>query len=239
MKKKITVISLVVALIAIAVVGGSLAWFNDTDTVTNTFVIGDIDIEQYEKDSNGGNFVQNQTMLPIVNTTAPSSDVNYIDKVVTVENTGKNDAYVRTYVAVRSDLASLLTLDFTGATANGWIKDTTTETTATIGGVQYTLVSYTYAPILKNKNEAEGKLTTDLLKGVYLNANVDVIKNDDGTANFSVDGTAVTTFDVNSDTVEVIVTTQGVQASGFADAATALNSAFPHSPWYVESTTNQ
>lgn len=228
MKKKIAAISLAIALIAIAVVGGSLAWFNDTDEVHNTFIVGDIDIEQYEKDNEGEDFDQNQTMLPIVNTTTPSSDVNYINKVVTVENTGNNDAFVRTYVAVRSDLASLLTLDFTGATANGWVKDTNTETTATIDGAAYTLVSYTYSPILKNKD-----VTAALLKGVYMNANVDVVKIDDNTSYFSVDGTEITTFNVASDTVKVIVATQGVQQSGFSDAASALNTAFPHSPWYV------
>lgn len=235
MKKKIAVLSLAIAIIAIAVVGGSLAWFNDTDEVTNTFIVGDIDIEQHEKDNDGNAFVQNQTMLPIVNTTAPSTDANYIDKVVTVENTGKNDAYVRTYIAVRSDLASLLTLDF--GTLTGWTKDTNTETTATIDGVEHTLVSYTYNPKLLGMTGNTTDTSEALLKGVYLNSNVDVIKNDNGTANFTVDGTAVTTFDINSNTVEVIVATQGVQQSGFSDAATAVNSAFPHSPWYVAPTT--
>lgn len=237
MKKKIAVISLAVAIFAIAVVGGSLAWFNDTDTVENTFVVGDIDIEQIEENADGTEFTQNQVMLPIVNTTSPSSDVNYIDKIVTVENTGKNDAYIRTYVAVRSDLVPLLTLDFTGATENGWVKDTHTETSATIDGADYTLVSYTYSPILNNKDAQSGKVTSTLLKGVYMNANVDVVKSDDGSvANFVVDGTAVTTFNVNTDVVDVIVTTQGVQKSGFDNAKAALDSAFPHSPWYVAPT---
>ena len=66
---------------------------------------------------------------------------------------------------------------------------------------------------------------------------VDVVKSDDGSvANFVVDGTAVTTFNVNTDVVDVIVTTQGIQASGFGDAKTAVDSAFPHNPWYVAPT---
>ena len=45
MKKKITAIFLCVALVAIAVVGASLAYFTDTKTATNTFTMGDVKIK--------------------------------------------------------------------------------------------------------------------------------------------------------------------------------------------------
>ena len=48
MKKKITAIFLCVALVAIAVVGASLAYFTDTKTATNTFTVGDVKIELLE-----------------------------------------------------------------------------------------------------------------------------------------------------------------------------------------------
>lgn len=48
MKKKLTAIALVVAMLAIAVVGGSLAYFTDTDAATNTFTVGDVKIELLE-----------------------------------------------------------------------------------------------------------------------------------------------------------------------------------------------
>lgn len=44
MKKKITAIALVVCLVAVAIVGGSLAYFTDTDAKTNTFTVGNVDI---------------------------------------------------------------------------------------------------------------------------------------------------------------------------------------------------
>ena len=45
MKKKIAAISLCIALLAVAVIGGTIAYFTDTtETVTNTFVVGDIKI---------------------------------------------------------------------------------------------------------------------------------------------------------------------------------------------------
>lgn len=44
MKKKLTAIFLCVALVAIAIVGASLAYFTDTKTATNTFTMGDVKI---------------------------------------------------------------------------------------------------------------------------------------------------------------------------------------------------
>ena len=41
MKKKLTAVALIVALLAVAVIGGSLAYFTDeTDTAVNTFTVG-------------------------------------------------------------------------------------------------------------------------------------------------------------------------------------------------------
>ena len=49
MKKRIIAISLVVAMLAIAVIGGSLAYFTDTDAATNTFTVGNVDIKLIEQ----------------------------------------------------------------------------------------------------------------------------------------------------------------------------------------------
>ena len=48
MKKKITAIFLCVALVAIAIVGASLAYFTDTKTATNTFTVGNVKIDLIE-----------------------------------------------------------------------------------------------------------------------------------------------------------------------------------------------
>ena len=48
MKKKITAIFLCVALLAIAIVGASLAYFTDTDQATNTFTVGNVKIDLIE-----------------------------------------------------------------------------------------------------------------------------------------------------------------------------------------------
>ena len=52
MKKKLTAIFLCVALVAIAIVGASLAYFTDTKTATNTFTMGDVKIKLDETNVN-------------------------------------------------------------------------------------------------------------------------------------------------------------------------------------------
>ena len=92
MKKKITALCLCVALLAIAVVGASLAYFTDTKSATNTFTVGNvkIDLIEQEKTENGlVPFTQNKTLVP-----GKSNDGNAVSKIVTVKNTGKNDAWV-------------------------------------------------------------------------------------------------------------------------------------------------
>lgn len=92
MKKKITAIFLCVALVAIAIVGASLAYFTDTDSAKNTFTVGNvkIDLIEQEKGENGlQDFTPNKTLVP-----GKSNDGNAVSKIVTVKNTGKNDAWV-------------------------------------------------------------------------------------------------------------------------------------------------
>ena len=48
MKKKILAMCLCVAMLAIAIVGGTLAYFTDTDAETNVFVVGNVDIDLIE-----------------------------------------------------------------------------------------------------------------------------------------------------------------------------------------------
>lgn len=48
MKKKILAITLCAAMLAIAIVGGTLAYFTDTDAETNVIVVGNVSAELYE-----------------------------------------------------------------------------------------------------------------------------------------------------------------------------------------------
>ena len=82
MKKKIFTIALVVALAAILIVGGTMAFFTDTKTKDNTFTIGDVSIDLLEPNwdpTNTDNKYPGQTLA----------------KDPQVKNDGTNDAFVR------------------------------------------------------------------------------------------------------------------------------------------------
>lgn len=92
MKKKLTAIALVVALLAVAVIGGTLAYFTDTDSAKNTFTVGNVKIDLIEQEKTEQGLVafeQDKLLVP-----GKSNDGNAVSKIVTVKNTGKNDAWV-------------------------------------------------------------------------------------------------------------------------------------------------
>ena len=226
MKKKITVVALALSLLAIAALGSTLAWFTSEDSATNTFEIGEVKIKQYEMEKNADGsfqeFTQGQMMLPIVKVDAPSTDANYIDKLVAVKNEGKNDAYVRTFIAYPAALNGLLHFDVAKA-ETGWTRDEVTWDTQTVDGVEYKIISYTYNSVL-----AKDCKTPDVLMGVYMDAAVDV-KDNAGTRQFctrNADGTyTFYNFDITKE-IKVLVATQGCQADGFDNAKQAIDSAF-------------
>lgn len=236
-KKKLLVLAVAVCLIAILSFT-TLAWFTDTDEATNTFTIGSIEIVQHEKEHNENNelvdFAQDKVLMPIVNVDAPSSDPNYEEKIVTVENTGNNPAYVRTHIAVPSTLVGYLNIDVN--TAGSWAFDT--STTVTIDGKPYTVYTYIYNEIL-----AVGTTSHELLKGVYLYDFVDVKKNDksacmefckwnDETKTYDFSGFVVQDGEGTAYPVNVYVATQAVQSEGFGSAQEALDAAFGDTtPW--------
>lgn len=109
MKKKILTLCLVVALAATAVIGGTLAYFTDTENETNVMTMGNVDITLHElqkiKDTNSdgeldvedfkdGDFV----LYPISN----EQGVKLVNKQVDVENTSASgdEVYIRTIVAI-------------------------------------------------------------------------------------------------------------------------------------------
>lgn len=85
MKKKLVTMCLVVALAATAVVGGTLAYFTDTDTATNEFTVGGVKIDLVEKDEEGEPW-KSEELMPGEN--------NAVVKDVTVKNVGANAAYM-------------------------------------------------------------------------------------------------------------------------------------------------
>ena len=83
MKKKLIAIFLCVALVAIAVVGASLAYFTDTDSAKNTFTVGNVKIDLIEsklhRQGSGGT---GDTSIPAPTQTA--SGMKYVSDGATI-----------------------------------------------------------------------------------------------------------------------------------------------------------
>ncbi len=244
MNKKILALILVVALtlsvLAITMVSGSLAWFFDEDSAKNVFVIGSVDIEQNE--------VFDETtaqLLPVIDNNDPAAS-NMIEKKVTVSNTGDNDAYVQTLVAVPQvlDEAGIVHLYDVNAAANGWtLLDGDAQTVGTqpsyvgitIDGetLAYNVYVYRYNTAL-----ASGVTTDESIEGVFIDQAVDAdyVYDSNGrvesgyfvTGDATVDA-AIRPFDVTGK-LNVYVVTQAVQADGFADNS-ALDDQFTTHAW--------
>ena len=176
MKKRIIAISLVVAMLAIAVIGGSLAYFTDTDAATNTFTVGNVDIKLIEQQKGAEGlepFDQEKNLVP-----GTSSNGSAVSKIVTVENTGSNPAYV--WVEMRIPTA-LLDLGADGQYKPGTLESKNALHYNTYGYFMpnYHTSDYTKSPV------ADGILDADL-NPTYANA----VDPDDGLWNdFVIVGT--------------------------------------------------
>ena len=88
MKKKIIAVCLIVAMAAIAVVGGTLAWFTDTDDADNVFTVGNVDITLTEPNWEGSGAEDAPEVYP----------GEPLAKDPTVTNDGANPCFVRVRV---------------------------------------------------------------------------------------------------------------------------------------------
>ena len=244
MKKKITAIFLCVALVAIAIVGASLAYFTDKDEATNTFTMGNVKIDLQE------------TFDPDTAVLRPGSQTtNKIEKKVWIENTGTENAYVwyEWYIpsALDSTDGSTGTNNVLHVNSNGnswdkyrenskfwkegqtkalpleqtWDHDPETELgltvgpegfirTETIDDIQYNVYLVLYHGVL-----AEGEKTTVAMNGAYLDSKVDNAVDADGKVYYTINGKPID-YDFTQK-INIIVKAYGIQAAGFADVYAA------------------
>lgn len=99
MKKKLTAIFLCVALIAIAIVGASLAYFTDTKSATNTFTVGNVKIDLIEsKFHREGNDNSGDTTIPDPTHTVTADDgMKYVATGHTMFTNDEIKADAKTY----------------------------------------------------------------------------------------------------------------------------------------------
>jgi predicted ribosomally synthesized peptide with SipW-like signal peptide len=253
-KKSILMAAIAVMLVAVLVVGGTLAYFTDTKAATNTFTVGDVKINliEQERGENGlQDFTQKKALYPIVGSAQGEQDEynmpvakNYVDKMVTIKNTGSEAAYIRAYFAIPSALddgyetfnagKNVLHFNFgntqAGASTDGvqWIwmhgnKWNYFETTMA-DGIKYNVYYADYYQAVDG-----GATTEQLLKGVYLDKSFDMKA--DGAYAFGEKLTLDEGWDWNN--VSCPVFAVAVQAAGFDSASAAMDAAFGanYNPW--------
>lgn len=229
MKKKITAMAMVVCLLAVAVAGGTLAYFTDTDAKANVFTVGNVEIELLE------NFGDNdpatpEKLLPATGSAQDGTLKNGIPKEVSVTNTGSEDAFVRVHIAIPSLLddgnpdfdAGKNTLHFNydedsiGEGKWDWSRSIGVPFVGdwnyyetTIDNISYHVYVVTYCTAI----EAGQTTPEKAMSQVYL---------DSETSNEAIDAY----IEALGENWQILVMAEGVQADGFTDAYEALNTAF-------------
>lgn len=222
-KRKILSLALTLCMVAILAVGGSLAYFMDTDAQTNVFTVGNVQIDLYE------NFVQNSKLVPTTGKDDDGNIINAVEKEVYVLNEGSEAAYVRVHIAIPAILDdgadtfdagnNVLHFNYSeeNAAAGKWDWSDATAAPYTgnwnyyetkIGEIDYNVYVVTYEKALA-KNEA----TVDAIHQVYLDSKV------------SNEDIAKITETLGSNW-KIYVAAEGAQVEGFDNAYDALNTAF-------------
>ena len=168
MKKKMITLFLIVAMIAVAAIGGTLAYFTDSETTTNTFTMGSVEIELTES-----------------SWSAPANTVPGVSyaKNPVVENTGKNDAWIRVDV-ILSDAAAFKTAaaKYTNTELSSMFVglDTTNWTALTpAAGANDTLIfSFYYKTALAKETSTSALFTAVKIPGKFTNADMTNIGTD-------------------------------------------------------------
>lgn len=261
MKKKIVTLSLAAALVAMAIAGASLAYLTDTKQADNTFTVGNVKIEliEQQRGENGlEDFQSGKKLLPIVGSAQGEKDQygmptakNYVDKMITVKNTGSEAAYIRTYFAIPSALddgyetfnagKNVLHFNFgnkivddevISTYGNDWTwthdgKWNYFETT--MDGIKYNVYYADY-----NTAVAANAATEQFVSGVYLDKSFEM--KEDGAYAFGEKLTLDEGWNWNEVTCPVF--SIACQAEGFDTPAAAFDAAFgaEYNPWGGEAT---
>lgn len=226
-KKKLVSLCLAVALVLTAAIGGTMAYFTDTDAQKNTFTTGNVAIDLWEDFGNNSGI---EKLVPATGSAQKGTLENGVVKKVYVDNTGSEDAYVRVHIAIPQILdngdpsfdAGKNVLHFNYGTDS--IGDNKWDWTTTIGepydgtpwnyyettidNIKYNVYVVTYTKAL-----SENESTIDAMNQVYLDSKV---TNDDIASIKKTLG----------DSWYIYVAAEGTQAAGFDDAYDALNTAF-------------
>ena len=238
-KRKILMLALSVCMVAILAVGGTLAYFTDTDEATNVFTVGHVDIT-LEEDFGDNDPETNEKLFPgkqnavkkevkiTLGEDSEDSYVWYTYKIPAVldstdGSTGTNNivhvnAYGYTWDTYRNESKYWPA----GVTAALPLEQTWDHTrfspegligTETIDGIEYNV----YLSLYHGKLTAGDETSVGMCQ-VYMDAGVNT--NKDGQY-VDKNGKVI---DYNfADGIDIIVTAYGIQADGFADVYAAYD----------------
>ena len=193
MTKKSLLLMLSLVLALTIGLGSTLAYLTDSDTKTNVFTMGNVDIELNE------DYNQNSTLMPDVD----------INKDAWITNKGNNPAYVWMTVAVPAEADPAIDLNW----AEGVTPEDAVDAKDADGNdykvylvkVDKDLFEGEYAPL------QPGKETPVLLDSVTMKSNVDV---QDGQY-VLVENGAATPIDYDLSRVDIPVSAFAIQSEGF------------------------
>lgn len=231
-KRKILTMAMTLAMVAILAVGGTLAYFTDTDYQENCFTVGDVHIDLWEDfGDNENNF---EELVPVTyDKDGKRKADNVVEKEIYVDNTGSKEAYVRVHIAFPAVLDSgdpeyaayknILHWNFTAdAVADGhwnFNKDVDGENYPGNGGnwnayiMEQDDIKYNVYVATFESKLAPGETTVDAICQVYM---------DSKTTNEDVEGLK----EILGEKWIVKVAAEAAQTDGFDNAYEALNTAF-------------
>ena len=239
-KRKILTLAMALCMVAILAIGGTLAYFTDTDSATNVFTTGKVNIDLIE------DYTPNSKLLP------GDKDHNNVAKVVTVKNESDSEnSFVRVHIALPADAVDqdlmsyndILHWNFkadayapgkwsmqpTYTEGNGWTdngRDNQNVYDIKIDNVDYTVWVVTYRTALAPGEPTEGAAMTQ----VYMDNRTETIDGKVFTkANYNADGTkamGTMTWDTEKTGMKIYVVAEGTASDNMGNAYEALNAAF-------------
>ena len=117
MRRKVALTAAAVAMVGTLAVGGTLAWFTDTETATNVVTTGNVDIAWYEKGETGEFEKMDGDGLQFGDTT-PVTPGAKLTKKAKIKNEGKNSAYIRARITVADDVKDIVKFELAD---NMWV----------------------------------------------------------------------------------------------------------------------
>ena len=217
MKKKILALALIVCLAIIAVAGATLAYFSDTDTKTNIFTSGKVDITLNEVfDAETAQLIPGVDIQKDVTISLSKDSIDTyvwytyaIPAALDNDDASMNIIHVnhagRNWLAYRENQKYWAEGQIEATPADQcWIVDHEVKKNVEIDGVLYNVYTVLYNGVLK-----AGETTTIGMTKVYCDTKVD-FDNEKGV--YTIHGQPIG-FDLNN--VKIIVTAYGIQAATF------------------------